>query len=185
MERTSAAAKFFASRPRGAAGSSPWVADKTAKAIGSIITVVAELLTHIEMKAVTAMSANNNAPGEEPTRDTTDKATRRCRPQRSNARPSIAPPRIRNITGDMYCAATASGLAMPSSGNARNGRLPVRATGTASVNHQQAINTVSAATLQPSAERPAGAGIARIDANNAMPSQNPLRPMLMRRNSLP
>ena len=48
-----------------------------ARAIGSIITVVAELLTHIETIAVTAMTANNKDLGSGFACETTKSATRR------------------------------------------------------------------------------------------------------------
>ena len=69
--------------------------------MGSIITVVEELLTHIDTNAVTAITANSSVRGSGSTRATTASATRRCRPHFSNDSPTRVPPRIRNSTGDM------------------------------------------------------------------------------------
>ena len=129
----------------------------------------------MEMKAVTAMIANSRRDGSAPAREITPSAIRRCRSHFSNASPMTAPPSTRNSTGDMYCPATASGFATPSSGNTRNGRLPVKVTGTASVNHQVAIRAVTAAVRQPATESPSGGGNTRNAANRPTPSQKPAR----------
>jgi hypothetical protein len=64
-------------------------------AIGSIITTVAELLTHILMKAVTAMKPRIRLAGRVPTTVRTAMAMRRCSPQLSRAIAIRKPPRNR------------------------------------------------------------------------------------------
>ena len=150
-------------------------AASTAPAIGSIMTVVAELLTHIETNDVTASIANSRRDGFGLVRDSTASATRRCRSHFSNAAPISAPPSTRNSTGVMYCEATASGFATPSSGNSRNGRLPVSVTGTASVNHHTAISSATAAVRQPARLSPSGGDNSSITRHRPLPSQKPIR----------
>jgi hypothetical protein len=75
----------------------------------------------------------------------------------------------------MYWLATASGFATPSSGSTRNGSAPVSVTGTASVNHQHATSTATAAVRQPATLSPSGGLRNSMTKNSEVPSQKPVR----------
>ena len=64
-------------------------------AIGSIITNVDELLTHMLMKAGTALKPRMRVAGRVPTTPRTAMAMRRCSPQLSKAMAMRKPPRKR------------------------------------------------------------------------------------------
>ena len=62
----------------------------------------------------------------------------------------------------------------PNIGKRAKGRSAVTATGTASVAHQIAMSTVTAATAQPISERDSGLGNTEMVKNAARPIQKPL-----------
>lgn len=65
--------------------------------IGSIITVVAVLLTHMLRKPVASMKPPTMRTGDVPTARTVTSAMRRCRPQRCIASAIMKPPMNRRI----------------------------------------------------------------------------------------
>lgn len=67
--------------------------------MGSIMTVVEVLLTHMEMMAVAIMAPRTSMRGLVPTRERTMRAKRRGRPQRSMATPIIMPPMKKKMVG--------------------------------------------------------------------------------------
>src|SRR5262245_24057522 len=100
---------------------------------------------------------------------------RRCSCQRSSASASRQPPRIRNIVELPYPLPASSTSTMPSSGPAASGSIEVAAIGSASVAHQVAISSVSAAARHAVTANPAGSGTISITAKTSAPSQRPSR----------
>ncbi len=146
-----------------------------ASAIGSSITVVAVLLTHIEMNAVTAMKPRISSAGRVPTIARVARASRLWRPVCSSARAIRKPPRKRKITGLAYGAAVASSLATPRTGKSTIGRRAVTAIGSGSVTHQVPIRIPTAATCQPATDSPSGGPARSSSAKSSGPRIRPRR----------
>jgi hypothetical protein len=82
--------------PPACSRSSSWITDS---AIGSIITTVAVLLTHMLSAAVAPMNPAIRLAGRVPTRLMIVSAMRRCSPQLWSAAAMMKPPMKRKITG--------------------------------------------------------------------------------------
>ena len=72
-------------------------------------------------------------------------------------------------------AAVALALRIPEVGKSTKGTKLVTAMGTASVIHQQAIRSVTAAAILPSIESPAGAGANDTSVSKTKPRMSPIR----------
>ena len=72
---------------------------------------------------------------------------------------------------------------IPSAGNSTSGSNAVTAKGSASVIHQIAIQTATAATAQPAGDNPSGAGLATTAAAATGPTNRPVRRARERRGS--
>ena len=101
-------------------------------------------------------------------------AMRWWRFQRCIANATTKPPRNRYRTLFAYGAAVSTMLTTSSSGKQAIGSSAVTAIGTASVAHQVAIQTATAAVAQPAAERPAGGSLRRISAASIGPVTRPI-----------
>ena len=75
--------------------------------------------------------------------------------------------------GFAYGKAASLNEVTPTRGNNANGSKAVTATGIASVAHQTAIKTTIAATDQPIAFNPDGAGKSSINTNRINPTKKP------------
>ena len=122
---------------------------KTANAIGTIIAAVAVLLTQAEMKEV----ANNNPKmicwGFVPTNRIVSKAILRSRCQRAIPAAIKNPPKNRKIVPLAYSFKVSEEPMTPNIGNKTMGKSEVTAIGTASVNHQMAIQSTMPAHARP------------------------------------
>ena len=119
----------------------------TASAIGSIITAVAVFEIHIDRKAPENINPNKIEFAVPPNIEIIFRAIRLCNPQFSMAIASINPPINRKITEFIYDPEISEPDKTPSSGKKTNGTNDVAAIGKASVIHQIAIRTATAATL--------------------------------------
>ena len=117
----------------------------TESPIGSIMTAVAVLDTHIERKPVATMNPSTSCFGCVPTRRTVRSAIRRCRFQRCSARARKKPPMNRKIVPEANGLATSRNSATWVTGNATSGTNAVAASGIASVIHHVPISTATAA----------------------------------------
>ena len=147
----------------------------TAMPIGNIMAAVAVLLIHIERNAVAIMNPSTSWYGPVPTHDRIDSAILLCRPHRSIVTAMKKPPMNRKIRSFAYGADAAGASRMPKNGNSTSGRIAVAGIGIASVIHQNAIKTATAAVRQPSTDRPSGAGNTSIATNPAAPPMSPMR----------
>jgi hypothetical protein len=145
--------------------------------IGSIITVVAVLLTHIDSPAVASMNPPTIRRGRVPTARSVSSATRRCSPHRCIASASTNPPRNRNTSGFAYALVVAVRSSAPVIGSSTIGSSEVTASGSDSHTHHVAINTATAAVARPPSVNPPGpVGTARWTATaSAGPSHRPIR----------
>ena len=148
-------------------------------AIGSIITVVAVFESHIDSAAVASMNPSTTRRGLSPMVLTISRAIRRCSPLRSTARAMRNPPRNRKISLLPNWAATSLLGMMLQSGKATNGTSAVAASGSASVIHHTAINSVMAA-MAPSCGRAGSRAKPNCCATNSpiassKPRGNPIR----------
>ena len=121
------------------------MSERTDTPMGSIMTAVAVLETHMERKPVAIMKPRTSSFGEDPMATSTHSATRRCRFQRCMARASRKPPMNRKMVGAVYCPEKSPISAMLSMGNSTSGSSAVTEMGMASDIHQAAMSTAMAA----------------------------------------
>jgi hypothetical protein len=117
----------------------------TESAIGTIIIAVAVFDTHIDKNHVVIMNPKRIFRGLVPNNIRVIKAIRRCKFHFSIARATIKPPIKRKITWLKYSAETSIPLIIPKRGNMATGKSAVIARGIASVIHQIAIRSATAA----------------------------------------
>ncbi len=115
--------------------------------MGIIIMVVAVLDNHIERNPVAIMNPNTRREGFPPISFSMRNAMRLCRFHCSTAIAIRKPPRNRKISQLMYSFATSSVFISPRRGNNATGRRAVAGMGMASVTHQVAISTATAAIV--------------------------------------
>lgn len=121
--------------------------------IGSIISVVAVLLTHMLRNAVATMTPRISWRGLVPMNRITISASRLCRSHFCIASASMKPPMNRKTVGEAYGAVASPTSITPSSGKATIGTSAVTASGSASVIHQTAIITTTAAVVRAADDR--------------------------------
>ena len=146
---------------------------QTAKPIGSNISVVEVFITHILINADTTIKPPTNIAPLLPTLTSILKANLLCKPDASIPSASMNPPRKRYIFGFEYGIAAVLISATPKIGKRVIGSRAVTATGTASVAHHVAINNVTAATIQPTSDKPDGVGESKTTKKSIIPTQKP------------
>jgi hypothetical protein len=116
--------------------------------------------------------------GDAPTKLMVNRATRRCRFHFSIVLARKKPPMKRKTTSSAYVAVTFLAVIMCSSGYRAIGSREVAGIGIASVIHQIAMSTVTAASLHAATDSPSGAGRISITTKRIKPRKKPiLRPL--------
>jgi hypothetical protein len=121
----------------------------TLRAMGSIMIVVAVFDTHMLSAAVISMNPPTSRCGSDPTPRRTENANRLWRSHRCMESARMNPPMKRKISSCAYGAAASLTEQAPAMGSTTSGRSAVTETGMASVIHQVAIHTPSAAVTRP------------------------------------
>ena len=142
--------------------SGPWLKSEpinnsiTERAIGSIITVVAVLLSHILRNPVEIINPKIILLGVLPVSLIIFKAILLCEPIFSIAVAKMNPPKKRKITGLPYGEEAFLTSEMPKSGKKRMGKRAVTKMGTASVIHQIIMKKDKASVLEAIGETSKG-----------------------------
>jgi len=156
----------------------------TANAIGNIITAVAVFEIHIERNVAENINPNKIEFAVPPNIEIILRAIRLCNPQFSIAIASINPPINRKITEFMYEPEISEPDKTPRSGKKTNGTKDVAAIGKASVIHQIAIRTATAATLPTFGFSGSGLKKIRIMRKDINPTTKPIFCILCIKNCL-
>ena len=119
----------------------------TLRPTGSIITAVAVLLTHIEIKPVATINPAISRLGLVPISSTIPRAMRMCKFHFCIARASTKPPINRKIVSLAYGVTALLKVSTPRIGNSTIGSRAVAGKAIASVIHQIPISTATAATM--------------------------------------
>ena len=153
--------------------------------MGSIITVVAVLLTHMLIKAVASIKPPITATGRVPTARTVSSAILRCSPQRCMASAIIKPPINKNMRSLAYGAVASSMLTTPKSGNNAIGNSAVAGSGRASVTHHVAIRMPTATVITPPSESASGpvGSVKYASSASAGPRNRPIQARVETRSS--
>jgi len=140
---------------RSSASAPPWPGARdsaratTLSAIGSMIAVVAVLETNMLSRAEASMKPPITLVARDPARRRISSARRSANPQRCIASARRNPPINRKIKGLAYGPAAAPMSAIPVSGKSTSGSSAVAAISIASVNHQIAIQAITARVMRP------------------------------------
>jgi hypothetical protein len=119
----------------------------TEAAIGSIIMVVAVLLSHMLIKPVEKINPSNILLPPVPVKRMIFNAILLCRFHFSIPSPIMNPPMKRKITSFEYELATSENLEMPNNGKITKGNSATTGIGIASVIHHTIIIAATASTL--------------------------------------
>ena len=173
--RNSEVPKRAAAARLASSAAAPRARAASATASGSMVAVVAKLLTNALITAVASITAVNTRSGDVPARRTSHEAKREDMAVRSSANASNAPPPNRKITSFANGAAISAGVPIPRTPSATSGISPVTAGSTASVTHQVAIRASSANTQVASGARPKLGPANQATAASTGPTTNPSR----------
>ena len=155
-----------------AGSGSSWTTDR---AIGSIISDVAVLLTHMLTSAEAIRNPAMIDDGFVPSIPIKPMATRRWRFHRCIASAMMNPPRNRKIIGLANGAAVVVIFPSPSAGNSTSGSNAVAGIGIDSAIQNTAISVATPAVSQPSTLRPEGGGSSSVSSKAAGPTTQPAR----------
>jgi hypothetical protein len=141
--------------------------------MGSIISAVAVLLTHMLTSADDSRNPATIAGGRVPSRPMSAMATRRCSRQRCIASAIRKPPRKRKMIGFAKGAAVSRMSPSPSAGKRTSGSSAVAGIGIGSVIQKTAMRRAAPAVRQPASLSPSGAGTSRVSTSAPGPMIQP------------
>ena len=147
--------------------------EQIAKQIGSNISVVEVFITHILIKKEIHINAPTIADAELLIDAMTLSANLLWSPDAWIATAKIKPPKNKKMLGLAYAAAAALKSIIPNNGNKASGRRDVTGSGIASVPHQLAINSATAAISHAWSEIDWGELLSDTAKKRIIPNQKP------------
>ena len=147
----------------------------TDSAIGSIISDVAVLLTHMLTSAEASRNPAMIDAGRVPSIPMRPIATRRCRCQRCIPSAMTNPPRNRKMIGLANGAALSRMSLRPRAGKSTSGRRAVAKMGIGSAIQNAAMKSPTPAVCQPLTLRPSGGDRSSVSRSAVGPTTHPIR----------